>query len=183
MKINNVILIMKSIFFIALSFTLFCCSNKQEHAVKNKKTPFNNYCPENGICTLNVLQQSHLELKYDGTGALYPEISKGENVIIKMDYTRNKISNTQDSHYQEIIFLELPYNNLEVNLKNKQLKEVKLLFARLCFCKGKTGYYEITEGHLLINKLSNNTYNLNLNFTCNEVPQVLKEINETIVIK
>ncbi|WP_338732334.1 hypothetical protein [Mangrovimonas cancribranchiae] len=173
---------MKSISIIVLFFTLLNCSNKQEYAVNNKKTPFNNYCPENGTCTLNVLQQNHLELKRDGTGVLYPEINDGKEIVIKMDYIRNKIPNTQDSHYQEIIYLELPYNSLEVNLKNEQLKQVKLLFARLCFCRGQTGYYEITEGHLSINKLSGNKYNLNLDFTCNDVPQVLKEINETIII-
>ncbi len=81
-----------------------------------------------------------------------PKISAGNNTVLKYTYTRNKIPNTEDSSYVEEIYIELDSKNIETNLKDAQLANVKVVFARLCFCKGQTGYYKVTNGELSIKK-------------------------------
>jgi len=60
---------------------------------------------------------------------------------------------------------------------------VKALFARLCFCRGQTGYYIINQGQLSIKKLSESQYHLKMRFKIDEVPQVISEIDEVISFK
>ncbi|MBV1888435.1 MAG: hypothetical protein KUG51_04020, partial [Urechidicola sp.] len=64
-----------------------------------------------------------------------------------------------------------------------ELSKVKLLFNRLCYCKGSTGFYTIKNGELVIKKIKKNTYTINLDFKIEEVPQVVTSINETLIIK
>ena len=91
----------------------------------------------------------------------------------------DEIPNTMDSSYREILYLELNPKALEIEKEGVNLQDVKLLFARLCFCKGQTGYYKITEGKLKISQVQDNTYHLYLEFNTSEVPQILHKISET----
>lgn len=74
-------------------------------------------------------------------------------------------------------------DNLEVNLKDSELEKVNLLFGRLCFCRGQSGYYKITRGDLKVTKTNaNNEFLLTLNFKTDDVPQIITEISEKFVI-
>jgi len=168
-------------FLIPLLF--FCCGGIKQSPIENITTiESKTLCPDDGVCTFDIFKNSTLEIKSDNIGLIYPEINNGNNIVLKFEYTRNEIPNTADSNHQEIIYLELDSNKIENNLKDINLQNVKLLFGRLCFCRGQTGYYKIVNGILSIKKISNNEYLLKLEFKINEVPQVVSIINETFIL-
>ena len=71
-------------------------------------------------------------------------------------------------------------DDLEINLKDGELNNVKALFARLCFCRGQTGYYTLNQGQIAIKKLSENQYHLKMRFkfrafyTARTIPKMIK---------
>ncbi len=140
-------------------------------------------CPENGICTIELLPNKLLEFKKDTFGILYPVISEGEKTLLKYTYQRNPIPNTVDGNYTEIIYAELDKNISELSLKDKDLQQIKLHFARLCYCKGETGYYPIKNGEFKLLKSGKNSIKIELNFKIKVVPQIITGINETILLK
>ena len=139
-------------------------------------------CPEDGTCTFEVLKQSSLSIEKDGIGATYPKIEKGNKVILKFEYKRNEIKDIQDGSYRELIYVEIDSDINTLTLTNKELHKAKVLFARLCFCRGQTGYYPVKEGELKVSKNTDSTYTLSLDFKINEVPQVIHTIHETFVL-
>lgn len=140
-------------------------------------------CPKDGVCSMEVLKNKSLSIKSDEFGSLYPQINEGKFTVLKFEYSRNEIPNTEDSGYREIIYMQLDPESLETELQGKDLSKINLLFGRLCFCKGQTGYYKITDGHLSITKKENNEYHMDLSFQSNEVPQIINHISENFVIK
>jgi len=146
----------------------------EEHNIK--------YCPEDGVCTLEVLQNKSFKLLKDGIGKLYPKISDGNKIILKYEYKRNEIPNSVDGNYSELIYIEADPNNLELDLKDSQFNKAKVLFARLCFCGGQTGYYRVNDGNLSIAK-KGDFYQLNLEFKVYEVPQIITSVNHSFRLK
>ena len=136
-------------------------------------------CPVEGTCKLEVIKNSHLEIKTDEFGILYPQIDDGLFMVLKFEYIRNEIPETADSGYRELIFLQLNPEQMEMEIQNKNLSTVNLLFARLCFCRGQTGYYKINMGRLSVKKIQDKTYLVDLEFKTDEVPQVINHISET----
>ncbi len=172
---------MKHLHLLIVCFIIISCNAKQKTLLKNETNNTSTICPQDGVCTFEVLQNKSLKLLKDGIGKLYPDISEGDKIILKFEYKRNEIPNTVDGNYSELIYVELNQNNLNIELENSDLQEAKLLFARLCFCRGQTGYYKVTNGKLSIKKESNN-YKFNLEFIIDEVPQVITSINESFAL-
>ena len=81
------------------------------------------------------------------------------------------------------MYAELEPTITKTALKNAALKNIKLHFGRLCFCKGETGYYPIKNGEFNIKKVGENTISISINFKILEVPQITTNINETISLK
>ena len=175
---------MKKIIYIVIISILSCCSsvkNNNKHKKSNTHTVnIKSSCPENGLCTFEVLENQQLIISKDGIGQLYPKITDGNTTVYKFTYTKNKDERYKDSHYSEEVYFELPKQINELVLENESLSSVKLVFARLCFCRGQTGYYLINQGKLIITKLKTDTYNINLSFKTDEVPQIISFIKETI---
>lgn len=167
--------------YILIFFLISSCNAKQKVLLIKETDKTTTYCPEDGVCTFEVLQNKFLKILKDEFGNLYPEISDGNGIILKFEYTRNQIPNTVDGHYSELIYVEITKNNLLLELENVQLQEVKLLFARLCFCRGQTGYYKVKKGKLSISK-ENDKYQFNLEFKIDEVPQIITSINQTFTL-
>lgn len=168
--------------YILICCFLLSCNARQKLLADERIEHLTTDCPENGVCAFEVLHNKSLKLLKDGIGKLYPDISDGDNIILKFEYKRNEIPNTMDSSYRELIYVELDPNNLTLELENSQLKEVKLLFARLCFCRGQTGYYNVNKGKLSITKKGDN-YQFNLDFEINEVPQIITSISQSFILK
>lgn len=173
--------IMKYLFVIFVSLVVLAChSNKTASSNIQDKTIASTNCPEDGICTFKVLQNKVLTIKKDGFGELYPELSDGKKTVIKFEYKRNEIPNTADSSYSEIIYAEIESNINEIILKDETLSEAKVLFGRLCFCRGATGYYLVKEGSLKISTNNKGAKTYKLNFKVNEIPQIITMFQETL---
>ncbi len=140
-------------------------------------------CPSDGICNLIVLEKKEIHFKNENTINFYPEIVDSESIVLTFEYKRNEIPNTVDGSYSELIYLELDPDNLDLTLEDKALQDVKLLFARFCYCKGQTGYYKINNGTLKIEKINTETYYMSLSFSQDKVPQIINFIGETFELK
>lgn len=140
-------------------------------------------CPENGDCIIELLPNKSLEFKKDEFGNLYPVISEGNKTIFKYIYTRKPIPNTQDSNYSEIVFAELDSVIFPKTFTKETLKNAKLHFGRLCYCKGETGYYPIKKGEFNITKSTKKSFKIDFSFKIDEVPQIITVIKETVSLK
>ena len=174
---------MKSFRLLIVSVLALSCISKQEAVSKNSSIEITKNCPDNGKCSLDITSNQSLELKKDDFGAVYPEFIESDLVLLKFEYVRNKIPNTEDSSYRELIYLELNPENMEVNLSDSNLKKVNAVFGRLCFCRGQTGHYKIRNGNLTVKKLNKDTYEIQFEFSVTEVPQVVRSIREVFSIK
>ncbi len=174
---------MKYAFLFVAFFGILSCkspeSSRNNNAIPMKTTD----CPEDGKCRFEVLKDQNLTLENDEFENQYLNITDGTNILLKFEYQRNNMTDVADSGYIEQLFLQLNPKNLEQDLVDKELNKVKLIFARLCFCRGQTGYYEITDGELSITKNNATEYVLELSFQTDEVPQIITRISETFLIK
>ncbi len=172
---------MKFIVFIAF-FSVYSCKTANENSLNHKRTISITECPSDGTCSFKTSYNKSIKLVNDEFGSAYPIFSDDKSILLTFSYKRNEIPNTADGNYEEIVYIQLDKNNLELNLKDKELKKVNLTFARLCFCRGATGYYSIDNGNLSIKKIDKKTYQVNLYFKATEVPQIINEINETFIL-
>ena len=173
---------MKYLSCICMFVFWFSCSSGQNTTIKNLEKNITNNCPDDGVCSFSVIKKKSLNIKKDGIGSIYPEVVSGNNIILKFEYKRNEIPNTQDSHYIEQVFIEIEPNQIDLNISDNKLQLVKLLYARLCFCRGQTGYYKINKGNLILKKVSKNTYEFELTFITDEVPQIITRIKESFTL-
>ena len=165
-----------------LLFSLNTCKTVDKTSSLNLNNEVISECPEDGTCYFSIHENSQLVVKKDEFGHLYPEVVKGDFIVLKFEFKRSELQNTIDSGYSEEILLQLKPNSLETELYDNDLSQANLLFGRLCFCRGQTGYYRITTGSLSVKKAGNKTYKLQLNFESNTVPQVIKQIKEEFSI-
>lgn len=165
----------------SLIVCLISCKVKSDLMSITATEVVNMTCPENGMCSFEILKNKTLQIKTDNFGSKYPEIAEGNLFVLKFEYKKHGNSNYQDSGYREEIFIELDVNNLEIETEN--LKDRKIYFARWCYCKGQTGYYQVNQGKLAITKKAENNYQLQLSFKVEEVPQIINEIKHTFSIQ
>ncbi|MBD0831439.1 hypothetical protein [Aestuariibaculum sediminum] len=133
-------------------------------------------CPEGGICSFQVETNKKLALKTDQTGMLYPDITEGQDILLKYIYEKETDANIQDASYQEAVYINLKKEQL--NLQAESLKPFNIVFARLCFCKGESGYFRVKNGRIKVETLRENSYRLVLKFQAEGIPQVINEINQ-----
>jgi len=175
---------MRILLYLLITTFLSCCSTVKE---RNTNKGFTNSstktsCPKEGKCTFEVFKNKNLDINKNGTGQLYPKINNGNNIVCKFTYTRNNDEKYQDGQYIEELYFELPYTNKNFTFENKNLNKTKLVFARLCYCKGQTGYYRINQGKISLEKLKNDLYQIKITFKSSEAPQVITSIEETFTI-
>ena len=152
-------------------------------SAEHQKFTSSSACPENTICTVEIIPNSSLEIKTDTFNRIYATVEKGTQVVFKYSFKQNEDQQYLDGHYIEEIYAELPSNFSEISLKDEELSKVKLLFNRLCYCKGSAGFYKIKKGKLVLKKIKKNIYTMHLDFKMDEVPQITTTINETLIIK
>jgi hypothetical protein len=175
---------MKFLLFFIILLPFWSCKNSKITTEKENISSDMVYnipaCPDEGNCSIEVLQHRSLSIKTDHTGKTYPEIQKGDNIVIKYQYKRNPLENTADSNYSEIIYFELSNKKLNLNLQDENLQQVKLLYGRLCFCRGATGYFKVKRGNLNIQFPDDKHLKILLNFKMKKIPQIIDQIDETI---
>ncbi len=175
---------MRILHILSLFILLFNCNTNKNTFDRQKMT--NNtmdktVCPDDGTCTFKVIKNKSAEVKKDEFDATYINIFESDKTLLKFEYNRNPIKNTEDSNYTEIIYIEINQDIIKTETINSSLSSLKnkVIFGRLCFCRGQTGYYNINEGDISISPLKNNLYKLDLEFKTNEVPQIINKIRET----
>ncbi|WP_034042152.1 hypothetical protein [Wocania ichthyoenteri] len=172
---------MKYLYGLYLVICLVSCKAKNKIKPINTKGVSIVNCPENGVCSLEVYKNKTLQIKTDNLGMSYPEMSNGNYLVLKFEYKKNENPNYVDGGYREEVFMELNPVNLEIETTN--LQNEKLFFARWCYCKGQTGYYKINQGKLSVVKVDNENLKISLNFKIEEVPQIINEINQIIILQ
>ena len=65
-------------------------------------------CPQTGICQLEIEEKSKLVWKQDGTGAFYPSVVKGNQIVVRYSFTQDRSRETKDAFHSEKIYLEFP---------------------------------------------------------------------------
>ncbi len=150
--------------------------------LNEKHTILLSNCIDNAVCNIEIIPKSNLLIKEDEFKNTYIEFEKGNNIIIKYQLKKNELPNTADSHYSEIIYLEIDNYNKSLYLKNEELQQVKMIYGRLCYCKGSSGYFKVIKGSLEL-ILSKNKLSLNTNFNVENIPQLVSQINENISLQ
>lgn len=168
---------MKFIILIGIALQFLTCNANKSVVSDIKEETITTDCPENGTCSFDVLLNSILVIKEDGIGALYPEIKAGNKTVLKFEYKRHSKPNTVDGDYSEIIYAEIEAGTEHLQLENKSLSKAKLLYGRLCFCRGESGYALIEDGNLIIEKIKDQRV-FKLAFKCKELPQIIESVTE-----
>ena len=156
--------------------------NTSLEELNEKHTVILSNCIDNAVCNIEIIPKSNLLIKEDEFKNTYIEFEKGNNTIIKYQLKKNELPNTADSHYSEIIYLEIDNYNKSLYLKNEELQQVKMIYGRLCYCKGSSGYFKVKKGSLEL-ILSKNKLSLNANFNVENIPQIVSQINENISLQ
>ncbi|MEM0518099.1 hypothetical protein [Aequorivita flava] len=176
---------MKALYFLIPLFMVNACKTQTGTVISSENTNMEQVentssgCPEVGNCSVVLHKNKSLVVKEDGTGALYPEMTAGDNMVVEYTYLKEGPEGTADGNYSETIHFEIPNNVKKISKVNASLSDVKLLYGKHCFCKGEAGYYPITNGELSISS-NNETLTFNLNFEVGKTSQVVSNISETV---
>ena len=171
--------------FILVLLAVGCKSsqiNTSLEELNEKHTVLLSNCIDNAVCKIEIIPKSNLLIKKDEFKNTYIEFEIGNKTIIKYQLKKNELPNTADSHYSEIIYLEIDNYNKSLYLKNEELQQVKMIYGRLCYCKGSSGYFKVNKGSLEL-ILSKNKLSLNANFNVENIPQIVSQINENISLQ
>ena len=177
MKIDGMNHYFYCLFLLAL---LSCASTKEEgksHQVSLPPPHIN--CPENGDCSFEIMKNSVLQLNHSASGELYPEVVSGNKVVVKFHYEKETPKDVMDAGYSEYVYLEFDPAEKQLILKDKELQKVKMIFGRICYCKGAMGYFPIQNGNLFLFNQDGNLQ-LRTTFKVNKVPQIVQHIDENI---
>ena len=139
-----------------------------------------NDCPQDGDCTLKIFKNKRMVVRQDQTGRLFytKEDNLGKSVIV-YEYKRRTDPELQDGQYREEVIFEITNDTKKISLADKELGQVNMLFGRLCYCKGQTGYYYVRNGNMnLLHE--NGVIILSLNFKIEEVPQIISQVQGSI---
>lgn len=155
-----------------------CMKDSNENSdLKEAKTILTSNCPEDGVCRLEIYKNKTIQLKKDGIGKLYYNLIDSESKsVVYFEYSRNVPKDLQDASYREEIVFEIDNNSTSQNLLNTDLKNVKMLFGKHCFCRSEAGYYNVNNGNLNYNYI-NNELKFNLTF---KIPEVSSQVITSI---
>lgn len=167
------ILCLLTVFMMALN-----CKSTKATQQRDSNTYQVSECPENGTCSFHILRNKSFDIKKDEFDMTYGELNDSDKILLKFEYVRNTPENTADGQYRELIYIEIDPNTEVLDLRDKDLENANVIFGRICFCHGQTGYYHITDGHLKLKKTSENSFSLSFEFKSHEVPQVLTHVSQ-----
>lgn len=141
---------MKNILILLLILTAFTsCKCKKEAVENDKQLTMNvsNECPENAVCTPEILKDFALKIETDGANKPYYTLVKQPGTTVyKYEMAENQDQQYLDGGYREELIFELPSNFKNGTLSDEAVTDTKALFGVFCYCKGKAGYYPIEKG-------------------------------------
>lgn len=136
-------------------------------------------CPDSGTCNIVLHKNSKLTLLEDGTGAMYPDIGKGNNLVVEFSYSEKGPEGTADGNYSETIHFEIPNDIQTLSLKNNGLTEVNMLWGKHCYCKGEAGFFPVLNGSLKAEKMGNSLI-FEVKFNMKEREQKINHVKRTV---
>lgn len=175
---------MKALIFLIPLFVVNACKTQTGTVISSENTNMEQVenkvgCPAEGACTVAVHKNKNLVIKEDGTGALYPEMVAGENMVVVYTYSKEGPEGTVDGDYSETVHFEVHATTKNLSKENASLSDVKLLYGKQCFCRGEAGFYLITNGKLLVEK-TDQALVFDLKFKVEKTSQVVSHISETV---
>lgn len=158
---------MRYLFF--LFFFSFSCATKKTTIATSSHTITADSSPENYTCNVEIKQNQAMIIKKDDFDRVYYDTQPNNTTQIII-YRMNRIVDKElkDGGYREEIVFETQMTPTTIELQDAELQNVKMLFGRFCYCKGKTGHYKVTSGKLAIKNKR-----VKINFKINEVPQIM----------
>lgn len=176
---------MKLFYFITSLLLVVGCNtastvtnNPSKDMVQSQKKTI---CPEEGSCTVKAIPNKSLNIKEDGIGKIYPEITDGENIIIHFSFLRKAPEGIADGNYSEEIYFEIPSNQNSLQKENLSLKDVNLIFGRHFFSP-EAGFFIINKGELSLNR-KDNQISFDLKFQAEEGRQLIEHISEVVELE
>lgn len=160
--------------FSFLLLNLASCKTKQNGS--QEKTLLKMDSIKNTAKKMYLFKNKKLELSESYGSLVYKMVDNEKTNVIQFLYEKDMDKVAYDGGYKEEIVFEFPNSVSEQNYKDVELQNTKMLFGRYCFCRGKTGLYYVKEGQLHL-KVSKKETHFELQFTINEVPQVINEIS------
>lgn len=138
-------------------------------------------CPNEGKCTIVAHKDSNLEIKVDGIGQMYPQVSEGENIVIQYTYLKEAPEGIADGNYSESIYFEIPKGVNKLEKKGAAIADVDLLYGRHFFSP-ESGFMRVESGRLSVVQKGNDLQ-IDLKFEIENVGQVISHIKETVSIE
>lgn len=174
---------MRIVYLFALVIFFGACKSQQmDKNPENKNASISSEsCPEAGSCNIVLHKNSTLTLMEDGTGAMYPNIGKGNGLVVEFTYSEKGPEGTADGNYSETIHFEIPEQATTLSLKNNGLTEVNMLWGKHCYCKGEAGYYPVSYGSLKVEKLGNSLI-FEVKINMKEREQKINHIKRTVTL-
>ena len=170
---------MNKIQIIFVLFLILVCKSNKNTSEQSGSYLKKISCPDSGNCEFEVIRNSVLNVRTDEFGKLYPEVTPGNKVVIKFHYKKIVPEKVMDANYSEFVYLEVNEYEPQLILKDKELQKVKMLFGRICFCRGAMGYFRVTRGSLFLFNIKGKL-NMDLTFQVDKIPQIITEVKESI---
>jgi hypothetical protein len=155
-----------------LIISLSNCANNKNTFIQKEDKKKTDWCPDNGMCHFKILENSSLILKTDEFGNGYHKIIESTNTVLQFEFTKNSDSTLQDSSYTEMVLIELTDLDNTFTAKDLNLRKYNAIYNRLCFCRGQTGSYALTNGILEFN-VTNSKKHVKFTFKNEKIPQLL----------
>ena len=173
---------MKLITLLSVLFLFNSCGNNKTVVSTNNKEVIilaDGIEEKDGDVSVDIFNNSTLNLKDDTIGAIYPVIASGNNLVVEFIYEEKAPEGTADGDYSETLHFEIPQNTTVLNLMDEELNNVKLLYGKQCFCRGEAGYYEVKKGKIKIVKTESDIY-FDISFNIDETSAKLVRVAKYI---
>lgn len=172
---------MKVFYFLIPILVLTGCKTQSTLNTDQTNTTMKMDCPNEGKCTIVAHKDSNLEIKVDGIGKMYPEITEGENVVIQYTYLKEAPEGIADGNYSESVYFEIPKDAKDFTKEDAGLLDVDLLYGRHFFSP-ESGFMQVDSGKLAVTK-KDNVITIDLHFEIENMRQVISRIVETVVLE
>lgn len=136
---------------------------------------------KNTSISYDLTPNSKLESFKDTQKNTFIKKVAGNNLVVKIEAVKKSDKNIADSGYREVLYFEIPNKKQDIKIDDLKNTDIKLWFARFCFCRDYVGFHKITDGQLEI-KLTKSDLKIKSTIRFNNLPQVLNFIDQNLLI-
>ncbi|MCK0131936.1 hypothetical protein MWU59_10535 [Flavobacteriaceae bacterium F08102] len=131
---------------------------------------------QDGTTHAELIPNAQLQIQSGQFNHRSIEIIPGKMIVFKFQYQQNQHPDSVDGQYEELLFFEISDLSKKIMLKDDQLHNVKMTYARLCYCKGTSGYFAVSKGLLSIQP-QGDMLRIKATFQIDSIPQRIHTIN------